>query len=88
MRLRLVYDGRIVCDLMDRDRGADVASMDSCAWEKICRRWASKIIRRKRTLFLNDRLNYVMDVVVDMLVDNSTLVDNRALFRGVLLGEI
>jgi len=28
--LRLVHDGRLMCDLVDRDCGADVMSMNSC----------------------------------------------------------
>jgi hypothetical protein len=41
-----------------------------------------------RTLFADNRLHYVMDVVVNMFSDNSTLVDDRTLFRVVCLGDI
>ena len=84
--LRLVHNRRFMCDLMNRNRGADVVSMNSWT-EKICWKWASKGTIKKRTLFLNYRLNYMMNVVVDMFIDNGTLVDDRALFREGVLGE-
>jgi hypothetical protein len=40
-----------------------------------------------RTLFPDNRLDYVVDVVVNVFIDNGTLVDDHTLFRGVCLGE-
>lgn len=41
-----------------------------------------------RTLFPDNRLHHVMDMVVNMFIDNGTLVDDQTLFRGVCLGLI
>jgi len=39
------------------------------------------------TFFPDNGLDYVMDVVVNVLIDNGALVDDHTLFRGVCLGE-
>ena len=37
VHLRLVYDGRLMCDLMDWDRRVDVLSIYSCVYKgKVC----------------------------------------------------
>jgi hypothetical protein len=41
---------------------------------------------QRLTFFLNNRLNDMVDVVVDVLIDDSTFVDNGSLLRSMALG--
>jgi len=40
-----------------------------------------------RTLFPDNRLDHVMDVMVNVFIDNSAFVDDQTLFRDVFLGD-
>ena len=85
VHFRLVDDGSFVGDGVDGDRGVDASFIDG--WKR-ANFFLSMIIGENgisRTFFFDDRLDDVVDVMMDVFVYNGPFIHDNALFVGAFL---